>query len=48
MKNYQELTDQQLSEVTGGKGGKVGGFLYTLLGEWDDFKAGLKDGIKHG
>lgn len=48
MKNYQELTDQQLSEVIGGgKGKRVGGIVYTLLGEWDDFKAGFKAGIKH-
>lgn len=48
MKQFQELKVEQLAEITGGgKAGKSGGLLYTLLGEWDDFKAGFKAGVKH-
>ena len=48
MKKFEKLEDQALYEVSGGGLGKtLGGWAYTLLGEVDDFKAGLKAGLKY-
>lgn len=46
MKNYDQLTEAELSKVVGGGWGKLGGWFYTLLGEADDFKAGFRAGTK--
>ena len=50
MNKFEQLTDEELSTFTGGKGGggKVFGWFYTLLGDADDIKAGFKDGINYG